>query len=278
MDSHPDHLQLPSRMPASSAGMQHHGLASSDSSVSDWANWYLNQVSAEPMSTPDPLERAVISYEGMQRQHMSTLVARAAARRRELADSSTALLARFRQDTNSDADGSRHRRHQTAVLVVGGEMQRLGLGDATSQQQQQQQAEAAALATARAAAARRREYEAARRSALAAEMAAHPNRFGATQQSRMRENEELRPLSAAAIDALTTFVWDNAHDCRECTICTHTFSVGETLIRLPCNELHCFHSTCISAWLTRQASCPLCRKRFAYAPEGRIVLDSKFNG
>ena len=165
MDSHPDHLQLPSRMPASSAGMQHHGLASSDSSVSDWANWYLNQVSAEPMSTPDPLERAVISYEGMQRQHMSTLVARAAARRRELADSSTALLARFRQDTNSDADGSRHRRHQTAVLVVGGEMQRLGLGDATSQQQQQQQAEAAALATARAAAARRREYEAARRSA-----------------------------------------------------------------------------------------------------------------
>ena len=40
-------------------------------------------------------------------------------------------------------------------------------------------------------------------------------------------------LVAAAIDALTTFVWDNAHDCRECTICTHTFSVGETLIRLP---------------------------------------------
>lgn len=32
------------------------------------------------------------------------------------------------------------------------------------------------------------------------------------------------------------------------------------IARLPCNEAHCFHYTCIREWLLRSRSCPLCRE------------------
>jgi hypothetical protein len=43
-----------------------------------------------------------------------------------------------------------------------------------------------------------------------------------------------------------------------CAICLE--SVGMMALRLPCR--HRFHHECIEEWLSRHASCPLCRRKF----------------
>ena len=105
----------------------------------------------------------------------------------------------------------------------------------------------------------------AQRQALAAEMARFPERFGVT--TPRYHAPALPPLPIDAVDALPTFTWSDEHPSRECIICTQLFAMGEVLIRLPCSELHCFHRPCISAWLSRQASCPLCRSRLGGTSE-----------
>ncbi|KAF8648856.1 hypothetical protein HU200_064557 [Digitaria exilis] len=43
----------------------------------------------------------------------------------------------------------------------------------------------------------------------------------------------------------------------DCPVCLQDFNADETLRAMPC--AHAFHYHCISQWLRRNASCPLCR-------------------
>ena len=47
----------------------------------------------------------------------------------------------------------------------------------------------------------------------------------------------------------------------ECVVCQDTIRLGDTMIELPCNPLHCFHPDCIRPWLLRRRTCPSCRAR-----------------
>ncbi|WCJ35639.1 RING/U-box superfamily protein [Euphorbia peplus] len=53
---------------------------------------------------------------------------------------------------------------------------------------------------------------------------------------------------------------ENVEDLRsmssECRICLDTLSIGERVIRLPCN--HVFHADCLITWLQTSQFCPLC--------------------
>lgn len=44
----------------------------------------------------------------------------------------------------------------------------------------------------------------------------------------------------------------------DCSICLEQFSEGDTVKKLKCK--HIFHPECIQQWLSKEASCPLCRK------------------
>ncbi|CAN8062747.1 unnamed protein product [Agarophyton chilense] len=46
-----------------------------------------------------------------------------------------------------------------------------------------------------------------------------------------------------------------------CAICRDLYAQGHTVSILPCGDE--FHAACISPWLKQQATCPLCRCRFA---------------
>lgn len=43
-----------------------------------------------------------------------------------------------------------------------------------------------------------------------------------------------------------------------CAICLECMGGGQMLARLPCG--HCFHNTCIAAWLPASLTCPLCKQ------------------
>ncbi|KAL5820070.1 hypothetical protein ACOSQ4_023912 [Xanthoceras sorbifolium] len=43
----------------------------------------------------------------------------------------------------------------------------------------------------------------------------------------------------------------------DCSICLESIGVGEVVARLPCS--HLYHTTCITRWLHKKPSCPLCR-------------------
>jgi hypothetical protein len=70
------------------------------------------------------------------------------------------------------------------------------------------------------------------------------------------------PASESAIKNLTCIAVsekDLADECnRECCICFFQHKVGDTgVARLPCG--HIFHKPCISEWLSKKCTCPLCR-------------------
>jgi len=44
---------------------------------------------------------------------------------------------------------------------------------------------------------------------------------------------------------------------RECCICFEQHNIGDKVIRLPC--AHIYHSSCITNWLSRHCTCPVCR-------------------
>lgn len=46
---------------------------------------------------------------------------------------------------------------------------------------------------------------------------------------------------------------------KDCVICTDTFSVGQTVLRLPACG-HVFHDACALRWLERHNTCPYCRR------------------
>jgi len=42
-----------------------------------------------------------------------------------------------------------------------------------------------------------------------------------------------------------------------CFLCNSSWDYGDSIVRLPC--MHVFHRKCISQWLTKAVSCPLCK-------------------
>ncbi|GLJ07926.1 hypothetical protein SUGI_0077560 [Cryptomeria japonica] len=45
----------------------------------------------------------------------------------------------------------------------------------------------------------------------------------------------------------------------ECSICTEPFRLEEDARQMPCHQSHIFHTHCLSRWLERSNSCPICR-------------------
>lgn len=76
----------------------------------------------------------------------------------------------------------------------------------------------------------------------------HTSRTDRTHESSSRP----RPTGQAVIDALerTTIT-----DGRQCSICFE--AMAENCVNLPCE--HAFHEHCITRWLRRHSTCPMCR-------------------
>ena len=55
----------------------------------------------------------------------------------------------------------------------------------------------------------------------------------------------------------------------ECAVCKEDFDVGSEVLKLPCR--HVFHSDCISAWLEKDSTCPMCRHKM---PSGEFSTKS----
>ena len=49
-----------------------------------------------------------------------------------------------------------------------------------------------------------------------------------------------------------------------CAICCGMFYDDEDIKILPCHEQHIFHKYCISEWLQRHDSCPLCKRSIIF--------------
>ncbi|KAF5188097.1 E3 ubiquitin-protein ligase ring1-like [Thalictrum thalictroides] len=66
------------------------------------------------------------------------------------------------------------------------------------------------------------------------------------------------PASKSSIDELEKVIFDDEQSTTtNCSICLEEFEVGSKLTRMPC--LHTFHGKCISLWLEKSHSCPICR-------------------
>lgn len=50
-----------------------------------------------------------------------------------------------------------------------------------------------------------------------------------------------------------------AEEDHDCPICAATFSTGEVVSQMPCDERHFFHTDCIVGWLRVNPTCPICR-------------------
>lgn len=51
---------------------------------------------------------------------------------------------------------------------------------------------------------------------------------------------------------------DESSASRECSICLDSFSLGDELIRLPCD--HRYHFSCLYPWVRTCGDCPYCRR------------------
>ena len=66
-------------------------------------------------------------------------------------------------------------------------------------------------------------------------------------------------LSDARIGRLQEVTWTPDCATRDCAVCMVAFEPGESVVSLPCSPLHVHHRSCISSWLSRQRTCPICR-------------------
>eukprot|EP00929_Paragymnodinium_shiwhaense_P062599 TRINITY_DN31252_c0_g1_i2.p1 TRINITY_DN31252_c0_g1~~TRINITY_DN31252_c0_g1_i2.p1 ORF type:complete len:208 (-),score=46.58 TRINITY_DN31252_c0_g1_i2:187-810(-) len=46
-------------------------------------------------------------------------------------------------------------------------------------------------------------------------------------------------------------------DLKECELCLEDYVAGDELLRLPC--MHLFHASCVSEWLRKSGTCPVCQ-------------------
>jgi hypothetical protein len=76
------------------------------------------------------------------------------------------------------------------------------------------------------------------------------------------------PSGSAAASKAATATLDceaQSEDADTCPICFCEYSEGQSLITLPCK--HWFHKECISRWLKRDATCPMCKLDLQEATE-----------
>ncbi|KAK4840526.1 hypothetical protein QYF36_010998 [Acer negundo] len=73
-------------------------------------------------------------------------------------------------------------------------------------------------------------------------------------RSMQRLNDSIVGLSKKAIQRLKK---EKAEGSTDCSICLESVDVGEIVARMPCS--HLFHTRCITRWLHKKPTCPLCR-------------------
>jgi len=80
-------------------------------------------------------------------------------------------------------------------------------------------------------------------------------------QEEMQEQGATPSASQKSIRQLPTIVVSSEdlvdENNRECCICFEEHNIGDKVIRLPC--AHIYHSKCITEWLSRHCTCPVCR-------------------
>ena len=82
------------------------------------------------------------------------------------------------------------------------------------------------------------------------------DRHAATSASQQAERPP--PMTPDDLQSLPSQAWEDGGGGEpSCAICTNAFVTGERVTRLPCS--HTFHRECISSWLERASSCPICR-------------------
>ncbi|NXL93993.1 PJA2 ligase, partial [Alectura lathami] len=67
------------------------------------------------------------------------------------------------------------------------------------------------------------------------------------------------PAPKESIDCLPQIIVTDDHDGQEqcCTICCSEYVKGEIITELPCH--HLFHKPCVTLWLEKSGTCPVCR-------------------
>jgi hypothetical protein len=82
------------------------------------------------------------------------------------------------------------------------------------------------------------------------------------QQQEAYEGFGAVPASAAAVAGLEKQTFQastTTTTTTECAICFEDFEDGEEVSVMPCSRRHEFHGECITKWLGRSNTCPLCR-------------------
>jgi len=65
------------------------------------------------------------------------------------------------------------------------------------------------------------------------------------------------PASEKAVNACPIISFDESHTKDECCICKEFFRIQDFGMELPCK--HLYHKDCITPWLQKNNTCPLCR-------------------
>ena len=80
-------------------------------------------------------------------------------------------------------------------------------------------------------------------------------------EEERRDENYCPPASQKVMKNLPTITiakQDLRDECNhECCVCFYKHSVGDKVVRLPCG--HLFHHNCISEWLNKRCTCPICR-------------------
>ena len=95
----------------------------------------------------------------------------------------------------------------------------------------------------------------------------YSSNFGIPNHIIHHHQDNNHPISQESFQNLRRFKLRNEH-CKtnedgsvefpNCTICFTNININETVIVLTCG--HMYHSSCIEEWLTRQNTCPICRR------------------
>ncbi|TXG60156.1 hypothetical protein EZV62_014729 [Acer yangbiense] len=85
--------------------------------------------------------------------------------------------------------------------------------------------------------------------------------FNGRLMQRLDDSLILQSLEVVGLSKTKTVIQrlkeEKAEGSTDCSICLESVGVGEIVARMPCS--HLFHTRCITRWLHKKPSCPLCR-------------------